>query len=72
MKDEMERQEIEKRDIETRLKQKLLAQAEKEKKLNEPHASNEAEEEQKSLYNDAPTYYQPTIVPQNPLSQDNQ
>lgn len=61
MEDELRRQEEEKREIESRLKEKLRKQQEQEEqKMTELKVDKDALGEQ---FNDAPTYYQPTIVP---------
>lgn len=68
MEEELRRQEEEKKEIEARLREKMRKQQEEQEESkvhsNIPIVANSSE------YNDAPSYYQPTIVPQNPLSFD--
>ena len=70
MQEELKRQEEEKAEIEARLRERLAKQeAEEEKKLDPsvPMTDNPSNDE---AYNDAPPYYQPSIVPQAPLNED--
>ena len=65
LEEEQIRQEKEKKEIEERLRDKLMQQQnDEEEKKQEP--------DQSDMYNDAPTYYQPNIIPQNSLTPDNQ
>ena len=70
LKEEQIRQEKEKKEIEERLREKLQQQANDEE-TKEDRDQKKAEE-QNEMYNDAPTYYQPNIIPQNALSPENQ
>jgi hypothetical protein len=61
MEEELARQEQEKKTIEARLREKLRRQQlEEETKIPAPQEE----------FNDAPSYYQPTIIPQAPLTLD--
>lgn len=80
MEDETKRQLAEKKDIEKRLKEKLAKQKEDEEEkissISKPSPGQTQKEEderieKENMYNKAPSYYQPNIVPQNPLSPDN-
>lgn len=39
---------------------------------NENNGGAAGDADTEEMYNDAPTYYQPSIIPQNPLSPENQ
>lgn len=69
MDEELQRQEEEKREIEKRLREKLKKQQEEEEKnLDNSGPLTVASSGKGEQFNDAPTYYQPTIIPQNPLN----
>ena len=64
MQEELRRQEEEKAEIETRLRERLAKQeAEEEKKLDPSVPKSSAPAASEEQYNDAPPYYQPNIVP---------
>lgn len=76
MEEENKRQAAEKREIEKRLKEKLAKQKEdEEEKISAINQKSKGKDdratEKENMYNKAPSYYQPNIVPQNPLSPDN-
>lgn len=62
MEEELNRQEQEKKAIENRLREKLRRQQQEEETKGMPQQAEE--------FNDAPSYYQPTIIPQAPLTMD--
>ena len=76
MEDEMKRQEEEKAEIETRLRDRMAQQQQEEEKKQDPAlargtSSAAQEPPNPDQYNDAPPYYQPSIVPQAALTEDN-
>ena len=78
MEEEIRRQEEEKKEIETRLREKIKRQEkeEEEKKQALPKGAKtdgapDQQPASSEMYNDAPSYYLPTIIPQNALSPDN-
>ena len=79
MEEEIRRQEEEKKEIENRLREKIKRQEKDEEEKKEQLQKQAAAQEQdpraaaqSEMYNDAPTYYLPTIIPQNALSPENQ
>ena len=70
MQEELKRQEEEKAEIETRLRDRIAKQEREEEKKLDPNVPTN-EKGDPDQYNDAPPYYQPTIVPQAPLTEDN-
>ena len=76
--EETQRQAEEKKQIEQRLRKKM-EDKEKAEQMKNPQLKEESksqsmqqkQQEDQAQYNDAPTYYQATIVPQDALSQDN-
>ena len=63
MEEELKRQEEEKAEIEARLRERLAKQeAEEETKLDKSVPMNQGAKNE-DAYNDAPPYYQPSIVP---------
>ena len=73
MQEELKRQEEEKAEIETRLRERLAKQSQEEEKKLDPAVPMQkpAQPTNEEQYNDAPPYYQPSIVPQAPLTEDN-
>jgi len=75
MDEEIRRQEEEKKEIENRLRDKIKKQEEEKKEMpgqpKGPEPTQEPSAQTSEMYNDAPTYYLPTIIPQNPLSTEN-
>lgn len=70
MQEELQRQEEEKKEIEERLRDRLAKQQqEEEKKIADPSKPESATRDE--MYNDAPPYYQPSIIPQAPLNEEN-
>ena len=64
MQEELKRQEEEKAEIEARLRERLAKQSqEEEKKLDPTVPMQKPATTTEEQYNDAPPYYQPSIVP---------
>ena len=72
MNEELQRQEEEKAEIEARLRERLTKQQEEEETKLDPQVPvTKTPVQNDEQYNDAPPYYQPSIVPQAPLTEDN-